>query len=584
MSLLDQQFWKATLADQDWIRQALRYSGRDSAEFTFGNIFMWSPSYHVSVGKIDGMLVIRSQHSYTIPAGDGDAGPVLQKMLDEAEEPLQLHGLDDIQKDWLEQTFPGVFTIRDNRNNANYIYEVKDLAELPGKKYHGKRNHCSYFEKTYQWSYEAVTKENLAEAKAFVDRWMEESPERTEEEQIALELAFQNFFELGFTGGILRVDGNVIAFTAGEPINDQVYCTHIEKADSAYRGAYPMINREFARHALSSYKYVNREEDMGIPGLRKAKESYHPVSLYASYLAVQKSNIDYQPKLAEESDQEDLQALWQEVFGDDPQFIQDFFRYCCKPENRFVIKDDKKVISMAYLIPCTYCSKGQEYKAYYFYAAATHPDNRGRGYMASLIQYVKQVATERGIDLIFLVPAETGLFTYYENLGFQPALYHKTLQFTAQELQEAFLSETGSALNEDSVETALPDRLQQREQALQGTDHLSYTKEQLQYFFYTQLVSGGHVAVAKDGYAFYEKKDNTVMVTEWISTDTKTNLPATLLAENADCYQFRLPISASVFPGKEASPEADGMACAMTELGAQALQEKEYPYIGFPLS
>lgn len=584
MSLLDQQFWTATLADQDWIRQALRYSGRDSAEFTFGNIFMWSPSYHVSVGKVDGMLVIRSQHSYTIPAGDGDAGPVLQKMLDEAEEPLQLHGLDDVQKEWLEQTFPGVFTIRDNRNNANYIYDVKDLAELPGKKYHGKRNHCSYFEKTYQWSYETVTKENLSEAKAFVDQWMQDSPERTEEECIALELAFQNFFELGFTGGILRVDGKVIAFTAGEPINDQVYCTHIEKADSSYRGAYPMINREFARHALSSYKYVNREEDMGIPGLRKAKESYHPVSLYASYLAVQKSNIDYQPKLAEESDAEDLQDLWQTVFGDDPKFIQDFFRYCCGPENRFVIKDDKKVISMAYLIPCTYHSKGQDYAAGYFYAAATHPDHRGRGYMASLIQYVTQVAAERGIDLIFLVPAEPGLFTYYENLGFQPALYHKTLQFTAQELQEAFLSKSDSVVGQASPKEVLPDRLQQREQALQETDHLSYTQEQLQYFFYTQLVSGGHVAVSEDGYAFYEKKDTTATVTEWISTDSSSRLPAVLLEEAADTYQFRLPVSATVFPGKEASPEADGMACAITEQGAHALEEKDYPYIGFPLS
>jgi predicted acetyltransferase len=238
---------------------------------------------------------------------------------------------------------------------------------------------------------------------------------------------------------------------------------------------------------------------------------------------------------------------------------------------------------MAYLIPCTYHSKGQDYKAGYFYAAATHPDHRGRGYMASLIQSVKQVATERGMDLIFLVPAEPGLFTYYENFGFQPALYHKTLQFTAQELQEVLPAKLTFAADV-TAEAAMPDRLQQREQALQGTDHLSYTKEQLQYFFYSQLVSGGHVAVAKDGYAFYEKKDTTVMVTEWISTESDSKLPAVLLEEAADTYQFRLPVSATVFPGKETSPEADGMACALTERGAQAMEEKDYPYIGFPLS
>lgn len=577
MSVLDNQFRPPELADRDWVYPALRYSGRDSAEFTFGNIYTWSPSYRVAIAKIDGMLVIRSQHSYTIPAGDGDAGRVLREMLQETEEPLHLHGIDEVQKAWLEETFPGVFEMKDNRNEANYIYETEALAQLPGKKYHGKRNHCSFFEKNYNWSYEDITEDNLEEAYTFLKSWMEASPEKTKNESQAIDRSFQNFFALGFVGGLLRVDGKIIAVTAGEPINDQVFCTHIEKADGAYRGAYPMINREFARHALSGYEYVNREEDMGIPGLRKAKESYHPVALSASYLAVQKNSIDFSPWIATEKDRESMVALWQLVFRDDPSFVQNFLRFLEPPEHAVIIRDDKQVISMAHLIPCRYETEEDAFSAYYLYAAATHPDYRGRGYMATLLSFAKQLAAKRGTDLIFLVPAESGLYSYYEQFGYQPALYRRTLSLS----RSAFLRALPEWKEESSFRSGL-NRREQREQALRKTAHLSYTEKQLQYFFFLQAASGEKVSFAENGYAVYDRHEAELKMKELIYVGSPYPLLMSLLEEEAETYTFSLPAH-SFFPEQSLREEPIGMAVAATERGEAALKEIDYPYIGFTL-
>lgn len=289
--LIESKLSRPTLADRDWVRKALQFSGRDGADFCFGTIYMWSPVYDYCIADIDGMFVGRSGDSYSLPAGDGDASYILRELMEESEAPLKLHAICEYQKTWMEETFPGRFSFTEDRDNEDYIYSVKDLAALSGKKYHGKRNHCSAFEKANQWTYEPMTDENAMECLVFSEKWLEENQEKldsgTDQEFSAISRALGHFSYLGFVGGVLRVDGNICAYTFGEPINDQVFDCHVEKADSFIRGAYPMINREFARNSISDYQFVNREEDMGLEGLRKAKESYHPVKLLKKYRAVE---------------------------------------------------------------------------------------------------------------------------------------------------------------------------------------------------------------------------------------------------------------------------------------------------------
>lgn len=277
------------LSDRDWVRTALSGSGREGADWCFGCIYMWAPIYDYKIANINGMFVGKMGDSYSLPAGDGDPSDILSELLKESETPLKLNAICEYQKAWLEETFPGTFAFTEDRNNEDYLYSVEALASLSGKKYHSKRNHCSYFEKNFNWTYEPMTQNVAEECMQFSHLWIDENERQAEEgadlELDAIQRALAHFDELEFVGGVLRIDGQIVAYTFGEPINDRVFDTHIEKADANIRGAYPMINREFARNSISGYEIVNREEDMGLEGLRKAKESYHPIELLTKYTA-----------------------------------------------------------------------------------------------------------------------------------------------------------------------------------------------------------------------------------------------------------------------------------------------------------
>ena len=186
--------------------------------------------------------------------------------------------------------FPNKYAFTETRSSFDYVYRVDDLARLPGKKYHAKRNHISYFEKNFDWQYEEITKENLSECIEMSRKWyaMNADKEDIQAEAEVLNMAFDNYEVFNYVGGLIRVDGNIVAFTMGEKLNDSMFDTHFEKAFADIRGAYPMINREFARKTINAFEFVNREDDVGSEGLRKAKLSYHPAFLVEKFTAVVK--------------------------------------------------------------------------------------------------------------------------------------------------------------------------------------------------------------------------------------------------------------------------------------------------------
>ena len=165
------------------------------------------------------------------------------------------------------------------------MYETEKLITLSGKKLHGKRNHINKFKSVYSdWCYERITDENVAECVEMAQKWRimngcEDDPDKEAEFCVTLN-ALRLRKELDLTGGLLRANGEVIAFTLGEPGGNDTFIVHIEKAYAEGQGAYPMINREFAAYFAKDYKYINREEDLGEEGLRKAKLSYYPAMIY----------------------------------------------------------------------------------------------------------------------------------------------------------------------------------------------------------------------------------------------------------------------------------------------------------------
>ena len=290
------EFHKPVMEDKKWAEPLLRASGYMGCEYTFGNLFLWCGVFGTKIARFnDFVLAISNEErraTYCMPAGTGDRKEAVEAIREDARRrgiPFIMHGVTPEGIAYLNEVFPGQFTYEASRSDFDYIYSSESLIGLSGKKYHGKRNHLSYFKKNNDWRYEPITRDNLEECRRMNEEWerlnSERKPEEIATEMRAVNHAFNHFEELGLIGGMIRTQDGVVAYTIGEPINGQCFCTHIEKAFASVRGAYPIINNEFARNELSGYRYINREEDTGDEGLRKAKLSYYPEILLEKHLA-----------------------------------------------------------------------------------------------------------------------------------------------------------------------------------------------------------------------------------------------------------------------------------------------------------
>ena len=283
-------FHQPTMNDFEWLKSILSQSQPMSCEYALSNLIGWSKYYGAQIAEIEGCLVakIKKNEVFGFPKGENWelALATLKKEFDFP----SFYGLTVEEKELIEKTFPREYTFYPSRNSFDYIYRISDLANLAGKKYHSKRNHISFFKKTYDWSYEEMNSDNLDECIKMNEKWYElnvdKDPEGIEAEKEVLNLSFENFEKFSFTGGLLRVDGDVVAFTFGEKLNNNTFVTHFEKAFADIRGAYPMINNLFAINSINNFEFVNREDDIGSEGLRKAKMSYYPEFLLEKFTAV----------------------------------------------------------------------------------------------------------------------------------------------------------------------------------------------------------------------------------------------------------------------------------------------------------
>ena len=270
--------------DSLWLAPLLSASGRDCCEYSFTTAYMWSEHYGVRVARVGTVAVMGSERSYLTPVGDGWE-EVLRQMVAEAPRPLCLHSVDDSLLLRLKALFPGRVHAEETRDEFDYLYRTEDLATLPGNAYHGKKNHIAGFSRQHEWVYEPLSADNVGDMVRLSKAWCEEKggcSHSLSSEQCAIQRVLRDPVRFSLSGGLIRVEGKAVAFTLGSPINERVFDIHVEKALSAYAGAYAVINREFAK-TKTAYTYLNRENDMGIPGLRRAKESYHPAILLRKY-------------------------------------------------------------------------------------------------------------------------------------------------------------------------------------------------------------------------------------------------------------------------------------------------------------
>lgn len=275
-----------------------------NSEFSFTNLFMWRKSYDMKYVILDDMLCIMPKHgdgprSATFPIGfidengnERDVSGVIEELLayfkEKGKEPLiRLYDERTVKK--LLDTFPGKFIITEDRGSFDYVYRIDELTALSGKKFHAKKNHVNKFKKLYpNYEYRKMSSADADECIALFDSWCENKGFESvgfEEEREAVHELLNNWDSLGVVGGCVTVDGKMAAFSLGEPLCGETVVIHLEHADTSYEGAFAIMNQQFLEHEWQDYVFVNREEDMGIPGMRKAKESYRPVFMVKKYIA-----------------------------------------------------------------------------------------------------------------------------------------------------------------------------------------------------------------------------------------------------------------------------------------------------------
>ncbi|MDO4281798.1 MAG: phosphatidylglycerol lysyltransferase domain-containing protein [Peptococcaceae bacterium] len=298
-------FKELELSDKDILNKFFDVCQNQNSECTFTNLFMWRRCYAVRWAVSDNHLLVEPnafEESWILPPYglEEDDDEMFHAAIEHAKEDyhdrgkqLVIRAVTEKDKERLERLFPGQFEFEEEPDIEDYIYDAEKMRTLKGRKLSKKRNHINAFKAEHP-DYELVplTPDNTDIAWDFVEHWC---GQRNCEEGVSDSLlcereaildALTNMQELRFKGLMISVDGRIVALTFGEMVNHDTVVVHVEKAFSNYRGLYPLINQEFLNYYWQDAVYVNREEDMGLEGLRHAKRSYYPEYLLTKYKGV----------------------------------------------------------------------------------------------------------------------------------------------------------------------------------------------------------------------------------------------------------------------------------------------------------
>lgn len=269
-----------------------------TSEMTFTNFFAWRYFYRFRYAVIAGLLCVvsvpcRGDHFAMMPIGDVNEenfaeafSKLRQYFIEQGWQPVfkKIPGhMLDFFKDKVSSEEAIVF----DRDNSDYLYNTFDLIELRGKRYDGKRNHINRFKKRHTYEYVPLECSFISECSRIMEEWCEEKDCDCQEGEYCereanLEL-LRNFKTLGCKGALIKVDGAFEAFTVGEMLNEDTAVIHIEKAKNSIDGLYTLINQQFAQREWGGTRYINREQDLGLEGMRRSKLSYQPIQLVEKY-------------------------------------------------------------------------------------------------------------------------------------------------------------------------------------------------------------------------------------------------------------------------------------------------------------
>ena len=291
-------FQRPVITQKEQYNHLLFSAAERGCEYSFSNLCLWG---HQKIAFLYDCAVIFSHFHgksvYPYPVGSGNKKAAIEAILHDAEErgiPCRITGITGPDREELEQLFPGKFLICANRDSYDYVYDIHDLADLRGRKFQSKRNHFNRFCAEHP-GHQALpmTAALLPQVKAFAENWFARRRESDPTgdyllENLAMARAFNHYDELDMEGMILMDGGEILAITMGSRLSANTFDVHFEKAMENVSGAYTAINCHFARYLRQKYpdvNYLNREDDMGLEGLRNAKLSYRPHHMVEKYWA-----------------------------------------------------------------------------------------------------------------------------------------------------------------------------------------------------------------------------------------------------------------------------------------------------------
>ena len=305
------EFRKPQLSDRDWLLPLLAEESLPLCNYSFPVLFCWQDAYRFQLARLEDRVLIRLSstlgRSYLWPVGRGDPAPAMEALRADAEahgEPLRLIGLTFYHRNWLADRYPDRFAFAETRDGFDYLYKLDRLADLPGKKLHAKRNHIRRLDDACPgWTWTPMTAEDIPDCRDMDQAWHRDALVREtgretaslEEDHKAMALALAHWDRMGLEGVVLRWEGQVLAFAMGAPLTETIFDVHFERARGEIQGTYAAVNRAFAQYVRQTHpgiRYLDREDDMGMPGLRKAKLSYYPDYLEENYCAVESADPD----------------------------------------------------------------------------------------------------------------------------------------------------------------------------------------------------------------------------------------------------------------------------------------------------
>lgn len=292
-------FKPVTLRDKSWADEIILSENSPSADYNFGNIYIWDKHYKQLIARQDGRMLTKLRYegesAFVFPIGTGDLKCAIDALREFASfkgYAFRLRGITEKHIPLLEDIYPGRFDYREDVINADYVYLAERLATYSGKALHSKKNHCNRFEAENDWQFLPLSRELIRGCLDMLSIWSEDNAARLDPsiafEHDAIIRAFAAYECLGLEGGVLMANGNIVGFSMGEMTSSDTFDVHFEKAVIEMNGAYPMVCRELTRMVMERHpnlKYMNREDDMGLESLRKSKLSYKPEFMVRKFTA-----------------------------------------------------------------------------------------------------------------------------------------------------------------------------------------------------------------------------------------------------------------------------------------------------------